>query len=99
MAYALPFESAQLTVAPVSQEIAATMKLPAVLAAPKAWAMVVALALLVLDAVCTKETGVVVLLIFKGMAGLVAVWLAASRATAVKTWAPFVAVLVFHWRE
>ena|SRR5437016_2235250 len=97
MVYVLPCESEQLTVGLFSEEIAATMKLPAVLELLKACAMLAALASLVVAAPCTKIIGT--LLTVTGMGALVALLPAASRATAVKVCAPFATVRVFHEME
>ena len=96
--YVLPRESEQVTIVFSSQEIATTIRLPAVFEALNACAIVVAIASLLFDALCTYTTGVVVLLTLRGIGELVTVWPAVSRATAVKTCAPFVAVLVFQAR-
>src|SRR5437660_1583890 len=94
--YVLPRESEQVTLVFSSQEIATTIRLPAVFEALNACDIVVATALFVFDALCTYTTGVVVLLTLRGIGELVAVLPAVSRATAVKMCAPFVAVLVFQ---
>src|SRR5213594_4155895 len=96
--YVLPRESEQVTVVLCSQEIATTIRLPAVFEALNACDSVVAAASFVFDALCRYVNGVVVLLTLRGIGELVMVWPAVSRATAVKMCAPFVAVRVFHER-
>ena len=94
--YALPRKSEQVTLVFRSQEIATTIRLPAVFEALNACDIVVAAALFVFEALCAYTIGIVVLLTLRGIGELVAVLPAVSRATAVKMCAPFVAVLVFQ---
>src|SRR5206468_2815930 len=96
--YVLPRESEQVTLVFRSQEIATTIRLPAVFEALNASDIVVAAALFVFEALCTYTIGIVVLLTLRGIGELVAEWPAVSRATAVKMCPPFVAVRVFHDR-